>query len=643
MPCTWVYKRSLLLSCCSSTDAYCPPGGFKQQRVSQRKLLLRQRRRLGELRLRALAALQVYIDCNSRNLLALHVLASLYAAFSRVSVQAAQSRQRRQKLPVYDDLAKKIRRTIELALKGTAQAWQNNTTANPAGSSGDNKLHRRVSSITLCYQALQEQHLQALLQKAGASSQKQLKRKRQGVGEQLPFPPLMPALEGGDRMQLLLEGKSKSSLLCLDSTADVGANLEAGEPTRLFLAQILWTLLAEEMISVLQVCSRKLPSQLATQNQVLGVEMLMRLSKLEQQVYAYCDATSKQPSAGTAAICNQGTILAQLLSVALAARSRLRRCHLGEGFFQTLAERRPEVFRFCDVYGTALSSRSPFVRRELAQVAFRVYRHPGIAPPVGAAQRPESNFHVIQKTLSTAFVLTRLLSKGRSGKRGSEQIQPGTSDCEPRLIPRKALRSPAEFAVFVIYRLVELIKETSEAEVRPRQEQPTGNEQTQKKGRERHQQRAPRAEIEEDEERKCLFSSIAQRQAAVTELLKQLQQLLQVFARRDQHMNAVENGAVEKKGFKVKLQAIQPSIEPAVQEAAIAVGGKKPSSLANAVSALLSRITGANQGDEMPRQEKESNSAMRKRKNSGDASHNKGDMPRKKRKEKGAHEGKGSG
>lgn len=564
--------------------------------MSQRKLLLQQRRRFGELRLRALGALQMYVQYNSSNPLGLHALTSLYAAFSRVLLQAAQSRKRKQNLAVYDDLAKKIRRTIEVALKGAVSNAPQTTSSSSstARSSDTSRPHRKTSSISLCYQTLQEQRLEMLLQKAPGFSSKERKRKPKETNHQLQVPPLMPTLEDGDRMQVLLEGGETNALLFDSSGADKEAQTEGtAEQKSLFVAQTLWALLAEEMINVLRFCSRKLPPHLAAINQTLGVEMLLQLSKLEQQVYGYYVASLPQSPAGTASVSNKKMIITQLLSVALSARSQLRRCHLAGSFFETLAERRPDFFRFCDVYSSALRCRAPFARRELAQVAFRAYRQPFLdRTGASGAATEELDLHLLQKQLSTGYVLSSLLSKRGSGKVERKQL-PAAAACEPILTPNKALRSSVDFAVFVIRRLVGLLKETSEAEVRPPQKQPETNDQQQKR-RKKRQQRSTHAEESEDcastDDQKFMFSSIAQKQAAVREHLKHLQQLLQTFARRERQEASALKGSVELNGFKAKLQGQVSSIEQTMMSAAEAAGGKKLSNLSNTIRALLSRI-----------------------------------------------------
>ncbi|KAL8455154.1 hypothetical protein Emag_000991 [Eimeria magna] len=571
-------------------DVYHPPGGFRGRGQSQRKLILRQRRRFGELRLRALAALQVFVQSSRSNPLALYVLTSLYEAYSHALVQAAQSRKRKQKLLVYDDLANKIRRTIDLALKGaTASAGL----ANKAASSecnGSGKSHRKGSSISACYHELQAQHLQALLQRGGDS------HRREDAADVLRLPPLMPTLEDGDSMQLYLEGKKSVAFLCGDGEAtEENDSVKAPEGKQILVSQSIWALLAEEMAKVLRVCSRKLPPLLANQNQTLGAEILLQLYKLELQTYDYPAENRDQE---TSLVSNGEMLLPQLLSVALAARCRLRRCHLGWRFFEAVADRRPELFRNCDVYGWALTCRAPFARRKLAQLAFRVYKHPNVYNSVLTAEGSRnSDLQAVQRHLSPAFVLRNLLVKDGGNKAAGMRRLEAACNCELALIPRKALQSGANFSIFVVRRLVELLKQTSELEVREEEQpRPQKDMQSTKAVHKRGSYRHVESEEADGGEKQLLeFSSTAQKQAAVCELLKQLQQLLQAFIRRDseQRHTAVGAGHHHHKGFREKLPVQLPSVHEIVRDAAVAAGGKKSSVLANAIGSVLSRITPA--------------------------------------------------
>ncbi|KAL8273844.1 hypothetical protein Esti_002167 [Eimeria stiedai] len=568
-------------------DAYHPPEGFRERGQSQRKLILRQRRRFGELRLRALAALQVFVQFSSSSPLALHVLTSLYGTYSHALLQAAQSRKRKQKLLVYDDLANKIRRTIDLALKGaTGSAWLGNKAAS-SECNGRGKPHRKGSSIRACYQELQEQHLQALLQGARSSY-----RGEDGV-DVVRFPPLMPTLEDGDSMQLFLEGKKSASVFCEDGEAtEKPDTLTAPGGGQLFVSRCIWALLAEEMANVLRICSRKLPPLLANQNQALGVEILLQLHKLEQQIYQYHAQNRDQ---ATSLVCNGEMILPQFLSVALAARSQVRRCHLGWRFFEAVADRRPELFRFCDVYGSALMCRAPFVRRKLAQLALRVYKHPNVYSPVSATGRSHnSDFQAFERRLSLAFVLRNLLAKEGGNKAAGWRRVEAACNCELVLIPSKALKSGSSFLIFVVRRLVELLKQTSDSEVREEeQKEPQSAKQPQKGVVKRGSYGDMEVEEEADGGKKqpLQFSSAAQKQAAIRELLKQLQQLLQAFIRRDWEPRPAAKGARHHKGFKEKLQVQIPSVQEIVQDAALTAGGKKPSILASTIGSVLSRTT----------------------------------------------------
>ncbi|KAL8454267.1 hypothetical protein Emed_000376 [Eimeria media] len=569
-------------------DVYQPPGGFRERGQSQRKLILRQRRRFGELRLRALAALQAFVQLSSSTPLALHVLTSLYEAYSHALVQAAQSRKRKQKLLVYDDLANKIRRTIDLALKGATSSAGLTNKAASSECNGSGKPHRKGSSISACYHELQAQHLQALLQGGKCT------RGEDGF-DGLRLPPLMPTLEEGDSMQLYLEGKKTALFLCSDGdAAEESDNSTAPGGKQLSVPQSIWALLAEKMVNVLRVCSRKLPPLLANQHQTLGAEILLQLYKLELQLYEYHGQNRDRE---TSLVCNREMILPQLLSVALAARSRLRRCHLEWRFFEAVADRRPELFTFCDVYGSALTCRAPFARRKLAELALRVYKHPNVYNSVSAAGSSQnSDVQAVRSHLSPASVLRELLVKEGGNKAARRRSLEAACNCELALIPRKALHSGSSFLTFIVRRLVELLKQTLELEVREQEQpQPQNGKQSKRAASKRGRNHDVDLEETDDggEERPLAFSSTAQKQAIVCELLKQLQQLLQAFIRRDSEQRPTAEGHQHPKGFKEKLQAQIPSVQEAVQDAAAAVGGKRSSALANTIGSVLSRIAPA--------------------------------------------------
>ncbi|KAL8425731.1 hypothetical protein Efla_003109 [Eimeria flavescens] len=591
-------------------DAYQPPGGFKERGISQRKLILRQRRRFGELRLRALTALQVFVQSNSSSPLALHVLTSLYGVYSNVLVQAAQSRRRKQRLAVYDDLAKKIRRTVDLALKGAnASAWI------LLGRIEKTSVQRRASSISMCCHMLQGQRLHGLLKKARTFSQKAANCRSSGGEEELQMPPLMPTLEDGDAMQLLLEGKKSCCFLVAASEApERQRSLSAAEHKRILALKVTWILIAEAMVNVLRVCSRKLPAQLANQNQTLGVEILLQLHKLEQQVYEYY---TQARETGPSVVLTGDSILTQLLSVALSARAQLRRCHLGWSFFAAFTDRKPELFRSCDLYGAALNCRAPFVRRELGQVALRTYKHPNVPVPVKpAAAKEAASLRGILGHLSSTAVLTCLLSKERGDEAAGRNHFTLASDSESFVIPNKFLQSRARFCVFVVRRLIELLKQTSNMEVKPQQEQqPQGEEPQRKRSSKREVKQAVEAKEGSDGSNRQTFhfSTASQKHVAVCELLKQLQELLQVFARRDGNQRSVADCAVQEEGFKRMLQDQKSLIQQVVQDAAASVGGKKPLALANTIGSVLARIASVGEKERGPDHENGKRTFKRKR------------------------------
>ncbi|KAL8436181.1 hypothetical protein ACSSS7_001911 [Eimeria intestinalis] len=594
-------------------DAYRPPGGFCGRGQSQRKLILRQRRRFGELRLRALAALQVFVQFSSRSPLALHVLTSLYGVYSHALVQAAQSRKRKQKLHVYDDLANKIRRTIDIALRGATTSAGLANKATSSGSYSSGKPHRMCSSIAAGYQELQVQHLLDLLQGAGSFHQ------GEDGFDVLRLPPLMPTLEGSDSMQLYLEGKKTASLFCGDGEA-IGNPESLTEPggKQLSVSRSIWGLLAEEMVNVLRVCSRKLPPLLANQNQSLGVEILLQLHKVELQI---CEYHAQNHGRGTSLICNGGMILPQLLSVALAARSQLRRCHLGWRFFDAVADRRPELFRFCDLYGSALTCRAPFARRKLAQLAFRVYKHQNVYSSVSAAwENLNLELQAVQRHLPPASVLRNLLAKEGGNKAPGRRRLEAALRCELVLVPREALHSGANFLIFVVRRLVELLKQTSDSVVREQEQpQPPSDKQSPREVIKRGSHRDMEMEETDGAEMQALeFSSTAQKQAALCELLKQLQQLLQAFIRRDWEQRPTAEGAGYQKGFKEKLQVQIPSVQETVQDAAVAAGGKKSFIIANTIGSVLSRITPASVGGPSMPSQKDGNRNSKGKRTVGD-------------------------
>ncbi|XP_026191800.1 uncharacterized protein LOC34621485, partial [Cyclospora cayetanensis] len=559
--------------------AYCPPGGFKQRgMLSQRKLLLRQRQRLGELRLRALAALQVYVDSNSRSVLSLEVLTGLFAAFSRVLVQAAQSRQRQQKLAVYDDLAKKIKRAIETALNAVAQSWHAPAEGAARGCGDGSRTKPQVS-----------------------------------------LPPLLPSLEEKDRLRCLLEGLSKNPAAATSDSGVCRMEVAMGgfgdDEQRRVIGCSLWVMLAELMGSVLRCCSRKLPLQLATQNQSLGVEMLLRMHKLESHVDAYCGLVKEMPSPAsqTARLISapsvvHPSILSQFVAVSVAARARLRRCHLGGPFFMTVAERRPDAFYSCDLFESARVSRSPFVRRELTQVALQVCRRvetaaladAAAAAAVAAAEEGQHS----QRTVNRQFILSCLLTKGHAADgevlphvRGAAAEAAAVLVSGQQALPKQALRSLADFAVYSLRGLLELLRDIATATVMPTPPQQEGPEDRKTHAKQRRQQKAEEQETNALDEAatSCLFSSAAQKQMAIREEMKHLQQLLQIFLRRSRpQSNVSEENVRQFEAFPKKLQVtLGRSVEEILQQAAAAAGDNKSERLASSICALIARATEA--------------------------------------------------